>query len=255
MSDVTPDPHRNEPTPAPEEGVRPEAGASVVRPEQEEPNGPVPGLLATAEAEASAEVGIADAEDEEQLAEAGVEEEGIESAQIAGIVAAIMVSVGLLVFVLVWAFYIPTRDASEVAADSQIELGLEQQTILANGLSALENYSMTADSSYTLPISVAKASVVEAYGGSAADSALAGQPAGDVPAAMTRAGFNIAPVQLNAPRAIRAASQRGAFTAPVPETADGSPVPPSVAAEPITDEEVGADNLSDAEAEEPIAND
>lgn len=248
MADHTPNAHADEPTPQPEEGLRPEADESVVRPEQEEPNGPVPGLLATASAEAQDELGLADAEDEAQLEAVGVEEEGIEGGQIAGITIAILASVFLIGFVVFWGFYLPELGETEDTMSGEVELGPDQRTILAEGMAALQNYSLTADSTYTMPIDVAMSEVIQAYGGSAADSALAGVAVVDgMPRAMTREGWNVQPVQLAPARAVRAASSRGALTAPVPETGDETPVPLDVATEPGTGEEVGTDEPNEAD--------
>ena len=249
MADATPNPHRDEPIPAPDEGLRPEADPSVVRPDQDEELGPVPGLLATAAAEAVEEV-TDSPEAEEQMEDAGVEEEGIESGQILGITIAIIASVFLLSFTVYWAFYLPKLGGTVNESESVVELSAEGRTLMADAEALIGDYSLTADSVYTLPIGVAMEDVAREYAGNAAVAALDGDSLGAsgtrsaLPAAVTRAGFNVAPIALNPQRAVRAASDRGAFTAPVPETATDAPNP-FRDAQPVTDEEVGVDDFDD----------
>ncbi|OZC03236.1 hypothetical protein [Rubricoccus marinus] len=239
MADTTPDPHRDEPLPESQEGMRPEAVASGVRPEQDEPGGPLPGLLSTASAEVAEEV-TDSPEAEEQLDAAGVEEEGIESGQIMGITLAILVTVALLAGSVFWFFYAPKLDATEDTAEGQVELAPEGQLLNAQAQAQLGDYGMKADSTYTLPIGVAMEDVARSYASGTAEAALSGEAvAGATPLAATRAGFNVAPIELAPRRAVRAASSRGAMTAPVPETATDAPS--GVSAQPTTDEEVGVD--------------
>ncbi len=243
MADTIPDPHRDEPLPAPQEGMRPEAIASGARPAQDEPGGPLPGLLNTAAAEVTEEV-TDSPEAEAQLADAGVEDEGIESGQIMGITLAILVTVGLLSFTVFWAFYLPELGSTEDNAESQVDLAPEGRLLNAEAAALLSGYGMKADSSYRLPIGVAMNDVAASYAGSSAGAALAGRALADsMPLAATRQGFNVAPVEVAPRRAVRAASSRGAMTAPVPETGTDSPEAGSV--EPRTDEEIGVDGEAD----------
>ncbi|MEM6328161.1 MAG: hypothetical protein AAF791_13690 [Bacteroidota bacterium] len=181
MAHATSDPHHDEPTLAPQEALRPEA---------DEPNGPVPGLLATAAADVQEELGFGGAEED-----LGVEEEGIASGQIAGITVAILVSVFLVSFVVFWAFYLPELSDTQVEMAGEVELAPEERTILAEGMAALDNYSLTADSTFTLPIDVAMANVVEAYA-SPAEGDGGETASGMAPTASSREGFNIQPVQI-----------------------------------------------------------
>lgn len=240
MADRTPNPHRDEPTPQPEEGLRPEADPSIVRPEQEEPNGPLAGLMSTAGAEVVAEL-TDSPEAEEQLEAAGVEDEGIESGQIMGITLAILVSVGLMAIVVYWGFYQDTLTDTEIAAESVVDELPEGRNLRAQAAAVMGDYSLSPDSTYRLPIDVAMGIVAATYSGAPADSALAGEAVtDDAPMAMTRAGFNVAPIALAPARAVRAPSTRGAFTAPTPETAtDEVEVIDDV--DLGTGEEVGAD--------------
>ena len=247
--DVTPNPHRDEPVPAPEEGLRPEADPSVVRPEQDEDLGPVPGLLATASASAVDEV-VDSPEAEEQLEDAGVEDEGIASGQILGITIAIIAAVFLMSAVTFWGFYEPELGDTQLEAEGAVELSTEGRTLNAEAQALIGDYGLTADSTFTLPIGVAMEEVVEQYAGAASGAALGGDSLGAPavrsarPVAVTRQGFNVAPIELAPVRAVRAASSRGAFTAPVPETATDAPTLRAPGA--TTDEEVGVDDDADS---------
>lgn len=233
MADVTPDPHRDEPIPTPQEGVRPEADDSVVRPEENEPNGPLPGLLATAAADVQEEAGLGDEETHDDLHEVGVEAEGIVSGQIMGITVAILATVFLLGFIVYWAFYKDAVAVTESDMAGQVQLAPEQRSILAQGHAVLQNYGLSADSSYTMPIAVAMERVVQNYGGSAADSSLAGVPAMD--GAATRQGFNVLPIRLGPAAAVRSAATQGAR--PIVEASADSA--------PEAEEEVGIDRAED----------
>ena len=245
-----PNPHRDEPVPAPQEGTRPGTDP-VVRPEQDEELGPIPGLLSTVGAEVQEEAGLADAEDYDQLDDAGVgvEAEGIEGGQIMGITAAILVSVALIAFVVFWAFYLPELGEAEDVAANEVQLAPEGRTIYADGMARLDNYGLNADSTYTLPITMAMERVVEQREGSAADNALAGDSGAEVPMAVTPQGFNVAPVAIAPARATRSATSRGALVAPVPEVSTASP-DVSLDAAPQTDEEVGRDLAPGVDANE-----
>ena len=240
-----PNPHRDEPVPAPQEGTRPGTDPAV-RPEQDEELGPLPGLLSTASAEVQEEAGLADAEDHDQLDDAGVEEEGIESGQIMGITAAILVCVAILAFVVFWAFYLPELGEAENEAQDEVELTPEGRSINAEGQARLENYGLTADSTFTLPINLAMEREVAKYAGRSASAALAGEEVRDeMPMVTTRQGFNTAAVQVHlAPaRAVRAASSRGPLTAPTPTT--GTLDPDITELDVRTGEQVGVDEFAE----------
>ena len=178
LKPVTPDPHAGEPAPEPQEGLRPEADAALVRPEEDEPLGPLTGLVAASAAEAEAEL-TDDPDAEALLASMGVEDEGIESGQIIGITAAILASVFALVVVLYFLFYVPFRDQTAGLAESDVRYE-ELEVVRTEGLTKISQYALSADSAYTLPIGSAMAAVAAEYGG------------GGTPMPRTRAGFNTA---------------------------------------------------------------
>lgn len=136
-----------------------------------------------------------------------MEEEGIASAQIVGITAAILVTVALMSFVVFWAFYLPELGQSEDQAADRVEIGTDQRTILAEGMGALENYALTADSTYTIPIDVAMMQVVEDNAAPAATDAVEGSTESmGAPSAVTRQEFNVRPVTNFTPGATRPAT-------------------------------------------------
>ena len=218
MKPVTPDPHAaaNEPEPRPQEGTRPEAARSGVRPEQDEPLGPMAGLVSTSAAQAEAEA-TGDADAEALLASMGVEDEGIESGQILGIVTAILVSVLALVIGLYFLFYVPFRDQTAGLAESDVRYE-ELEVVRTQGLTKISQYQSSADSAFTLPIESAMAAIVTEYAGEGA-----AMP-------QTRATFNTAALPVNA-------ATSGAPLAP-DSAAAGTLVAP--AAVP-SDEQVGVD--------------
>ena len=220
--DPVPNPHRTEPVPTPEEGMRPGVDPAV-RPEQDEPLGPAAGLVTAAGAEASQEAsevtGETDAEAEALLAQMGVEEEGIEGGQLLGLVAATLFAVAALAVVLIYLFYIPLRQQTQLEADAAQEAE-EIDILRAEALAKLEQYTRE-DETYGVPIERAMGLVALEYGAASE----AGLPA-------DRAGWNVLPVQ------------RGMGNAIQPTDAEPSLLPPTTTAIPaagLTGERVGQD--------------
>jgi hypothetical protein len=91
-----PDPHRHKPPPPADRLTRPEPGADVVRPDQQEDLGPVPELFGAAGAEARAYASDDPAIAREAI-ERGAEAEGLETAQIFGLLLATVVVLALIV--------------------------------------------------------------------------------------------------------------------------------------------------------------
>ena len=180
LEPIVPDPHRGEPTPPAQEGLRPEADAEIVRPVEDEPNGPLTGLVAASGAEVEAEY-TDDAGAEELLAMMGVEDEGIEAGQIGGLALATLVSIGALAVVMYYLFYSPTLDKTVGIAEGEVRYE-ELEIITTEGETKLTQYAR-ADSAYTLPIDAAMAVVAAEYADGVAP---------DAP--RTRAAFNTAPL-------------------------------------------------------------
>jgi uncharacterized membrane protein len=158
-----------------------------------------------------------DPEAEALLARMGVEEEGVESGQLLGLVAATIAAIIALAVILIYLFYIPYR--TQVGAEAE---GLARSTDLdivrTEGLAKLEQYART-DETYALPIDRAMAVVAAQYGTSEA-------PAAGLP--RTRGQWNTVSVTRGPGRAVQVPTQRGALTAPVPETGiDAGPLDPS----------------------------
>ncbi|WP_412060620.1 hypothetical protein [Rubrivirga sp. IMCC45206] len=162
-------PHAGEPVPPAQEGMR-DGADPAVRPEQDEPLGPLAGLVtataAEVDAEASDVVGDTDPEAEALLASMGVEEEGIEGGQLLGLVAATLLSVAALAVVLIYLFYIPFRTQVDVRAAGAVD-NYEQQDLRTEALAKLSNYSR-ADDVYGLPIGRAMGLVAVDYAGEGA---------------------------------------------------------------------------------------
>lgn len=244
---VTPDPHRGEPLPPPEEGMRPEAVAAGVRPEQDEPMGPVAELLAADVTAVEARY-TDSAEAEAEAERMGVEGEGIASAQILGLMGATIVAV-LIAVVAVFYLTSAEKSSATVEAEGEIEALPEGVNARNLGLGALASYGRADSSSYTIPIDRAMALVVAEY--AERQSGVAGivEPPED------RAGFNTA--ASNEGRAIvegvqpMNASELGAPAVGTPQpqpvavdTAQAQPVAPAEpaeAAEPAPEEEATVD--------------
>ena len=232
----TPDPHRTEPAPAPEEGMRPGVDPAV-RPEQDEPLGPVAGLVGAVDAKVSDEAAaLADRDDPEAealLAQMGVEEEGIEGGQLLGLVAAVLVSVALLAGTLIYAFYLPYR----AAVGERAEAGLNAQelaVVQTEGQAKILAYTRT-DSTYQVPIGRAMGLVAAEYaagGGVGADSVRDRQP-------RSRQEWNTLPVRQSGPlAAVQETPVRGEVNR-APGPAPGPTLGP--AADGV--EEVGVDRV------------
>ena len=172
---TVPNPHSGEPTPSPQSGMRPEAAANPeVRPEQDEPGGPLVGLVGTAATQASAEATPANA-DTALLENMGVESEGIESGQLLGLVAATIFAVAGLAVVLIFLFYLPFRQqVGNTASDVTDYPELEQSRTEARA--KLSQYALS-DSLYHVPINQAMSVVAGRYAAAGAGSpATAGLP-------------------------------------------------------------------------------
>lgn len=206
---VVPDPHAGEALPEHQSGRRP-GTPDVVRPEQDEPGGPLAGLVGAGAAQAAEAAGSGDAHDE--LVGMGVEEEGIESGQLLGFVAATLVAVGLLAFTLIYFIYAPFRaDTGASASDVALYPELEQSRVDARA--KLETATLGADGAYSIPIGRAMGLVAASYGASPADPAL------------SRAQFNTLSVNRTAGRAVQAPATTAADTTSSAADAPAAPAP------------------------------
>lgn len=164
--DPVPNPHRTEPMPAAEEGMRPGVDPAV-RPSQDETYGPLGELAKSAAAEATTEAseiteGKKDAGAESLLAQMGVEEEGIESGQMLGLFASVLVAILALAVVLIYLFYIPYRTQTGLAAEGAART-TDLDIIRTEGQAKLTQYTRS-DSTYGVPIGRAMGLVVAGYG-------------------------------------------------------------------------------------------
>lgn len=212
-------------TPAlPEDPEATPSTGEALPPELEEPNGPLPGLVNAAKVEVEAEL-TGDAGAEALLAQMGVEDEGIESGQLVGVMLAVLVSVAALSFALIYLFIIPLQQQTAAGAEVGAKY-LELADNRAEGLAKLNDYR-TVDGGYGIPIESAMAVIATAYDSTAG----AGQ-------AMTRQQFNTSWIDLSADDAVQVATGREALS-PVAPLADGE------AGEIVTDESVGVDDPDD----------
>ena len=143
--------------------MRPEAAANAaVRPEQDEPAGPLGSLVGAASTQATLEATpAATPSDSDLLASMGVESEGIESGQILGLVAGVVVSVVALAVVLVYLFIIPTRQQAGTDRSNVSEYPeLEQSRTEGRAKTSLFARN---DSLYQIPVENAMSAVTAQY--------------------------------------------------------------------------------------------
>ena len=154
---TTPDPHRDEPTPAPDAHTRPEAQGEV-RPDQQEELGPIEGLMHASAAQVTAEV-TGDEEAEAEAEQLGAEGEGVETAQIFSIMVATAVTLALAVFGV---FFLVADFSDEKRVEREAVTLYPELREVENVAAEMENYSRT-DSLYRLPIGEAMAQISEGY--------------------------------------------------------------------------------------------
>ncbi|HLA64651.1 MAG TPA: hypothetical protein VK610_09510, partial [Rhodothermales bacterium] len=158
-----PDPHAGEPAPPSHEGKRPEADPAVVRPEEDEPEGIIGGLLHTARAEVK-EHYTTDSTAADDAHAAGVEEEGLESGQLFGLMLATAVGVVVLIVTVYFLFYSPKlEETREDAADVPSERYEDLRESRAAAAELLGAYAINADSTYRMPIDVAMRATAADY--------------------------------------------------------------------------------------------
>ena len=255
---AVPNPHSEKPVPKPLDGMRPEAAQNpAVRPEQDEPGGPLGGLVgaastqaaveATPDATTPAEALPADA-DAALLEQMGVEEEGIESGQLLGLVAAVLFAIIALGVVLVFLFYLPYRQQVGVQADDVAQYPeLEQSRTEA--IAKLHAYAR-ADSMYQMPIDQAM-SVVSGRYRTLEGAAPAGLPS-------TRQQWNTLAVNrgegtavqnpTGMPREATIENQRLALESNGEAGSRAGSSPPVTPRQGTTNEEVGVDDRTNAPA-------
>lgn len=153
-----PDPHRGEPVPSSDAHTRPGPDTDAVRPDQQEELGPVEGLMHAASVEATAEV-TGDPEAEAEAARLGVEGEGVEAAQIFGLMLATAV---VLVAAVVGVFFLVGYYADEETVERDAVALYPELREVQRVAAEMENYSRT-DSLYRIPIGAAMSQVATAY--------------------------------------------------------------------------------------------
>jgi len=180
--EATPDPHAGEPAPG-QEGMRPEADPSVSWPGQTEPGGPMKGLMTTAGAETAAHFGN-NPHAAAIAAAAGVEEEGLESGQLFGLMLATAAAVVVLIISVYFLFYSPLlQETLRTAADVPVDRYVELRDARTHGAFLLGAYGANDDGTYRIPIDEAMALVAGDYAGGAGADSLAAADAAAAPAA------------------------------------------------------------------------
>lgn len=173
-----PDPHANEPAPAPDVHTRPGPDADAVRPDQDEDLGPVPELFGAAGTEAATVVSD-DPDLETAALEQGAEAEGVESAQILGLLIAV---IAVLVAIVLGIIYLARFAGEGQAAARQTDLRYpDLQELRARDADLLSNYAV-GEEGYRVPLTRAQELVVRDYGASG----------GTFEAPGSRASFNLA---------------------------------------------------------------
>lgn len=177
-----PNPHSGEAVPRAPEGMRPEAqaareaaleaGSRAALPERDEPGGPLGGLVGATSTQAALEASPSGTPaDSDLLASMGVESEGIESGQILGLVAGVVVSIVALAVVLVYLFIIPTRQQAGTDR-SNVSDYPELEQVRTEGRAKTSLFARN-DSLYQIPVENAMSAVTAQY---AQGSAPAGLP-------------------------------------------------------------------------------
>ncbi|CAN5492403.1 hypothetical protein BH23BAC4_BH23BAC4_01410 [soil metagenome] len=230
----TPDPHRGEPLPPPQEGVRPEAEGTV-RPDQDEPYGPMAELFGATATELKARY----TDDPEAQAEAerlGVENENVEAGQMLALVIGIIFTV---IFITVFVFYLfstrwsgeqESRQATVTEMAGARELRIRATDAMGHYATSVEG----TDTTFTIPISRAMALVAADY---------SQQQPGLAPRQGTRAAFNLSHLFPD----ISSAAPRAVSTAEAETGAE-----PTTLVEPEEEQEVAAPQIEDP-APEPVA--
>ena len=240
---TVPDPHALEPAPTPQEGTRPGVDPAI-RPEQDEPGGPLAGLVGTTTTQVTDEATPGDDPAAEALlAQMGVEEEGIESGQLLGFVAATLAVVAVLAVVVIYLIYTPFRDDVRVAADD-VDLYPDLKQSRVDAIAKLDRATRSGEA-YTVPITRAMGLVAAQYGSQATGEAYADEAVG-LPT--TRAAWNTLMVNRTMGRTVQAVpAAPGMLSQPAPAVAAPAGADPSsdVTLRPQTDVEVGVDDLSD----------
>ena len=156
---AVPDPHRGEPVPPPDSHTRSAPDADMTRPDQQEELGPFEGLMHASLVEAKAEVSD-DPENEAEAARLGVEGEGVEAAQIFGLLLATGVALALAVVGVF--FLVAHYSDAERAKQSRATTYTEVQEAQNRATELLTQHGRTEDA-YRMPITDAMAQVAEGY--------------------------------------------------------------------------------------------
>jgi len=119
--------------------------------------------------EAAAIVGTDDPEAEALLAQMGVEEEGIESGQLLGLVLVVLASVVALAVALIYLLILPLRAQSGRDAEGAAQ-NYEQATLRTEATAQLGQFSRV-DETYGVPIATAMGIVAAEYGASGPEAA------------------------------------------------------------------------------------
>lgn len=204
-----PDPHQNEPAPPPDRLTRTPEDAEVIRPDQDEDLGPIPELFGAAGKEAATVVSD-DPDVEQRAIDAGAETEGVETAQIFGLLAATVMAIVVIVFAI---FFLAARagDAREARHLDDLRYP-ELEDMHSREQGALMGYGVVSEEEgiYRIPLLQAQRLMAEEYRQQ--------QGAAALQAPESRAAFNLAVPQLG-PRGGVTADFAPTLTSPLVEAA------------------------------------
>jgi hypothetical protein len=161
--------------------MRPEADPNMAWPGMSEPGGPVGGLVGAAGAETAAH--YTHNRHAEAIAEAaGVEEEGLESGQLFGLMLATAAAIVVLIIAVYYLFYTPLlQESRTTAADVPVDRYVELRDARTAGAGLLGTYAANDDGTFRMPIDEAMAAVAREYAGDgvAAGDTAAAEPTAD----------------------------------------------------------------------------
>ncbi len=133
--------------------------SEAVRPEEIEPNGPLEGLVTSAVDKLEDHLSGDPAGEAHEIDPGiGVEEEGIESSQLFGMMLATILSIAALVFALYFMFFVTQRDkARGVAEDVPADRYIEQRELRAEAENVFAHYSVSPEGEgrFRIPIDAA----------------------------------------------------------------------------------------------------
>jgi hypothetical protein len=155
---------------------------------------------------------------------AGVEEEGLESGQLFGLMLATAVAVIVLILTIYFLFYSPLlQETRDVAADVPLDRYVELRDARTAGVGLISDYAVNEDSTFRMPIDAAMELVARDY-------AAAG--AAPTPEAEPAANNGLSWLTITPPAAVRNAAGGAAARAPADSATTTPAATPAAAPAP-----------------------